>query len=292
MQKAAELELHLQPQQKDLGDGFVVRRSLPSLAKKNVGPFVFWDHMGPVEFKAPQEMLVRVHPHIGLATITYLFSGRILHRDSLGNEQWIRPGEVNWMTAGRGIAHSERSFAEDPPQKLEGIQLWLALPKESEEVEPSFVHHKESSLPEIIQLGIRLRLIAGAAFGQESPIPVYSDLFYMQARMEAGAYFSMDLKPGHEAAVYVIDGEIEHEGQIYRRFDMICFRVSTAMSFTVLQEAQLMLFGGEIFPEPRHVWWNFVSSRKERIEQAKADWQADRFGVVPNESQRIPLPEN
>ena len=284
-------EYKIQSKEKDLGDNFIVRRSLPSIEKKMVGPFVFWDHMGPVTLKPGKDMIVRAHPHIGLATITYLFSGEILHRDSLGNEQTIKPGEVNWMTAGSGIVHSERSYAQQPPVELEGIQLWVALPKEAEDVDASFVHEKEKELPLIHENGYKLRLIAGEAFNQKSPLPVYSNLFYLKGEVEAGELFQMNLEPNQEAAIYIINGQVEVETETYQRFDMVTFSKGSQIEFKCLEDTVLMILGGEAFPEKRHVWWNFVSSEKEKIEQAKMRWIERKFPEVINETEFIPLPD-
>ncbi|MCR9205253.1 MAG: pirin family protein, partial [Halobacteriovoraceae bacterium] len=203
-----QVEFVFKPKESDLGDNFVVRRSLPRAEKRLIGPFIFWDHMGPVVLEGEKEMKVRAHPHIGLATITYLFSGEILHRDSLNNEQYIRPGEVNWMTAGKGIVHSERA-KYDQAQELEGIQLWIALPKEHEEVEPRFDHYKEKDLPIIDKDEFSMRLIAGKGMSLESPVPVYSDLFYYSGNFKEDGVLSYPLEENQEAAIYVISGEIE-----------------------------------------------------------------------------------
>ena len=281
----------IRSKEKDLGDGFVVRRSIPQIGLKSVGPFVFWDHMGPAIIKGDQKMKVRSHPHIGLATITYLLSGEILHRDSLMNEQVIRPGEVNWMTAGSGIVHSERSESTDP-MLLEGLQVWLALPKEHEDVDPSFVHEKEKDLPILNNEGWRLRLIAGEFSGKKSPLPVYSPLFYLNGWIKEKAFFEHQLLPNEEGALYVINGQVDFEGVLFERFDLIVFNPGQKIRFKASKETEFMLFGGKPFPEKRHVWWNFVSSEKEKIEQAKQKWQNRDFPEVINEVEYIPLPAN
>ncbi|SMF18710.1 pirin family protein [Pseudobacteriovorax antillogorgiicola] len=289
----SNVELVIDPKAKDLGDNFQVRRALPSIKKRMIGPFIFWDHMGPVTLLNDKKMTVRAHPHIGLSTITYLFTGEIMHRDSLGNEQPIRPGEVNWMTAGKGIVHSERSEApiKGEALELEGIQLWVALPKNSEDVEPSFVHFKEESLPHIEENGIQLRLIAGKGLGAESPVPVYSDLFYFNGRASKGKRFEMKLSSDQEGALYVVKGKIKVEGDIHTRFSLISFKKGTTVAFQADENSEFMLFGGSVFPEKRHIWWNFVSSSKDKIEQAKDDWKNDKFPKVINEDEVIPLPE-
>lgn len=285
------IELIIKPKPSDIGDNFIVRRSLPRAEKRLVGPFIFWDHMGPVELREDKEMKVRAHPHIGLATLTFLFSGEIMHRDSLGNEQPIRPGEVNWMTAGRGIVHSERS-RPSAPIILEGIQLWIALPKDSEEIEPSFVHHKASELPTIEHDGSKLLLIAGKALGHTSPVPVYSNLFYLKGELSTGKTFQFPVEAGHEGAVYLTSGKIKTGDEIIEAGMMVVYKLSTNIEFETLENCEFMLFGGEVFPEKRHIWWNFVSSSKERIEQAKLDWKQGKFDDVINEGEIIPLPEN
>jgi hypothetical protein len=287
----SHVEQVIDPQPKDLGDNFVVRRSLPHKDKKMVGPFIFWDHMGPVTLEKGKAMTVRAHPHIGLATITWLFSGEIMHRDSLNNEQPIRPGEVNWMTTGRGIVHSERANASQSPMTLEGIQLWLALPVAHEGVEPSFFHCKDQDLPKRVENGSVLTLIAGKALGMTSPVPVYSDLFYLQATSGKDAHFSMPLGPNQEGAVYVAKGSVDIEGTTFGQFSLVCFNKGAQVTYTARDECQIMLFGGTVFPEPRHLWWNFVASDMNQIEAAKTAWKEGRFPPVIHEHETIPLPE-
>lgn len=279
------------PKVKDLGDGFEVRRSLPDMRKQMVGPFIFWDHMGPVRLTKQNEMTVRAHPHIGLATITWLFSGEILHRDSLGNEQSIRPGEVNWMTAGKGIVHSERAFAKDPAEILEGIQLWLALSKENEDIDPSFYHCKEEEVPLIELDGIRMRLIAGESFSKKSPVPVYSELFYINAEASKGSRLQFPVKENHEAAIYIISGSLKLGASVYDQYSMLIFDMASSLDIVFSEDCKFMLFGGEVFPEPRKIWWNFVSSDMEKIEEAKRKWEAQEFDPVINETEFIPLPD-
>ena len=230
---------------KNLGDGFIVRRSLPVDTKQMVGPFIFWDHMGPATISMEKPMKVRAHPHIGIATITYLFSGQIMHRDSLGNEQAIRPGEVNWMTTGSGIVHSERSIPQQEEVSLEGIQLWVALPKEHEETDASFIHVKEDTLPIIVQSKNNFRLIAGSAFGETSPIKTYSPLFYLTSAMRANSDFKMPLEKQHEGAVYVARGEVIVEGTKYTEGSLVVFKKGTEIEFSVERESQVMIFGGD-----------------------------------------------
>jgi len=259
-----------------------------------VGPFVFFDQMGPGEFLANQGLDVRPHPHIGLATVTYLFDGSILHRDTLGSEQSIVPGDVNWMTAGRGIAHSERT---DPALRthsnpLFGIQSWVALPKEFEETAPNFVHHPGATLPVLEDRGTRLRLIAGEGWGARSPVVTLSPLFYADASLAPGA--ALPLPAQHEErAAYVLDGEVEAAGDKFAPGRMLVFRPGDELALTAgAQGARVLLLGGAAMDGPRHLFWNFVSSSRDRIEQAKADWKAGRFGTVPgDEKEFIPLPD-
>lgn len=276
----------------DLGDGFVVRRMLPVLIARRVGPFVFYDHMGPAEFKPGNGMDVRPHPHIGLATVTWLFEGTIRHRDTLGSLADITSGAVNWMTAGRGIAHSERTppDARRDGQRMHGIQVWVALPRADEEVAPEFHHHEASSLPHIEQPGVQLVLIAGTAYGQASPVKVFAPMFFIEARMEAGAELVMP-QEHFERGVHVIEGEVSWGGVALAATEMAVNAGDSAPPVQANVASRLMLFGGAPLDGDRHLWWNFVSSSRERIEQAKADWVAGRFGKVSgDEVEFIPLP--
>jgi redox-sensitive bicupin YhaK (pirin superfamily) len=280
------------PRTRDLGDGFEVRRALPSLRRRMVGPFVFFDQMGPAVFGAGRGLDVRPHPHIGLATVTYLFDGEILHRDSLGTVQPIRPGEVNWMTAGYGITHSERTSPElrANGSSLFGIQVWVALPKAYEETEPAFAHHPVSALPVVEGEGKRVRLIVGGLSGARSPVKVFSEMFYADAALAAGA--RLELPAEHEErALYVTEGRVGIDGSRFEAGQLIMFRPGETVAIMADGAARLMLFGGEPMDGARHLWWNFVSSSKERIAQAKEDWRAGRFERVPGETEFIPLPE-
>jgi redox-sensitive bicupin YhaK (pirin superfamily) len=288
--QADPVELVVVPRTRDLG-GFEVRRALPTGRRRMVGPFIFLDQMGPNPLRAGAGLDVRPHPHIGLATITYLFRGEILHRDSLGSVQPIRPGEVNWMTAGRGIVHSERT----PPglraveTELFGIQAWIALPRTAEEIDPSFSHYGESALPMIESEGVRLRLIAGELFGRRSLVPTFSDTLYADVVLAAGASLPLESSRA-ERALYLAEGEIEIAGKRHAQGRLLVLRTGTAVGIRARSPARLMLLGGAAMDGPRFIWWNFVSSRKERIEQAKADWEAGRFAQVPGESDALPLP--
>jgi redox-sensitive bicupin YhaK (pirin superfamily) len=276
---------------RDLG-GFSVRRVLPAGGLQTVGPFIFFDHIGPAVFAPGTGVDVRPHPHIGLATVTYLYAGEFMHRDSLGTAQLIRPGDVNWMVAGRGIAHSERT----PPDvrltggaSIHGIQTWIALPTQHEEAEPAFEHHPESALPEIRLPGAVLRLIAGAAFGQRAPAAVFSPMFYLDAAMEAGGTVELPTQY-QERAVYVAEGEIAIGGSRYGPGQMVLFKADSTAAPVATMPSRTMLLGGAPLEGPRHIWWNFVSSSRERIEQAKRDWQLGAFAPVPGDDERIPLP--
>jgi len=280
------------PRTADIG-GFEVRRALPSRERRAVGPFVFFDQMGPGEFLTGNGLDVRPHPHIGLATVTYLFAGEILHRDTLGSVQAIRPGDVNWMTAGRGIAHSERT---DPTLRshannLFGIQLWCALPQVHEEPAPAFVHHAASTLPTFNDGGASVRVIAGEAWGTRSPVETLSPLFYADAALAAGA--AMPLPDEHEErAAYILEGVIEIGGDRFEASRLVVFRPGDRLALRAVDAAaRFLLLGGAPLDGPRHLFWNFVSSRQERIEQAKADWKNGLFGKVPgDEVEFIPLP--
>lgn len=276
----------------DLGDGLVVRRLLPVLTARHVGPFVFYDHIGPADFVPGKGMDVRPHPHIGLATVTWLFEGSIRHRDSLGSMADITPGAVNWMTAGRGIAHSERTppQAREQGQRMHGIQVWVALPHEHEETEPAFHHHEAASLPRIRQPGAELVLIAGTAYGYASPVKVFAPMFFIEARLEAGAQIALPDEHA-ERAVHVIEGEVSWGDLDMGMSQMAVQAGASAPSVRAKTASRLMLFGGAPLDGERHLWWNFVSSSLERIEQAKADWTAQRFAkVVGDEEEFIPLP--
>jgi hypothetical protein len=280
------------PRTRDLGDGFQVRRALPSIERRMVGPFVFFDQMGPTVLRPGAGLDVRPHPHIGLATVTYLFDGEILHRDSLGTVQPIRPGEVNWMTAGSGIVHSERTPPELRPAgpRLFGIQTWVGLPRDREEAAPAFAHHGAAELPVVEGEGKRVRLIVGALYGARSPVAVFSEMFYADAALDAGA--RLEFPADHEErALYVVEGRIAIAGEAFEAGQLLVFRPGDVITVDAAAAARLLLLGGEPMDGPRHLWWNFVSSSNERIEQAKEDWKQGRFPPVPGETEFIPLPE-
>ncbi len=287
------VDMVILPPVRDLGDGFTVRRALPSAHRRMVGPFIFFDQMGEATFNSGEGLDVRPHPHIGLATVTYLLEGEILHRDSVGSVQSIRPGEVNWMTAGSGIVHSERTSPQNRAKggKLFGLQTWVALPTRSEETDPSFAHHKEHDIPTIEDAGTRLTLIAGKSDGLTSPVRTYSDMVYADIALVDGARYQV--KAEHiERAVYVVSGEVEVIDQTggFASGELVVFKPGAEVILRSKGATRLMLLGGEPLPEKRNIFWNFVSSSAERIEQAKEDWKAQRFAKVPDESEFIPLP--
>ena len=277
---------------RELG-GFSVRRLLPSGSRRLVGPFLFFDHLGPASFPKGSGIDVRPHPHVNLATVTYLFEGEIVHRDSLGSLQAIRPGAINWMTAGRGIVHSERTGPEERARgpRVHGIQMWVALPQEHEEVEPSFHHHPADTLPEIEQGRARLRILAGSAYGATSPVHTYSPLFCVDATIPAGAEIQIPTEH-HDRAAYVATGDVRCASEQAGAGRMLVFSPGSEVTMRAATDARVMLVGGAPLAGERHIWWNFVSTRQERIEQAKRDWQQGRFPTVPgDEEEFIPLPE-
>lgn len=285
------LETVIVPRVRDLGE-FSVRRALPSEKRQMVGPFIFWDQMGPAEFLTGEGIDVRPHPHIGLATLTYLFEGEIHHRDSLGTDLKITPGAVNLMGAGQGIVHSERTSPEkrDAGQHMFGIQSWIALPKEKEEQAPEFFHHAKSDLPVVDGEGKTVRIIAGSLYGKTAPTKTYSDMFYGDAVLAAGT--SIPLPADHEdRAVYVASGEVTIAGDTFGDGQLLVFRPGDEITIVANADSRILLLGGATLEGPRHIWWNFVSSSKERIDQAKEDWRQGRFDTVPgDEEEFIPLP--
>lgn len=279
------------PRPTDLG-GFSVRRLLPHRSCRSVGPFVFFDHMGPADFAPGHGIDVRPHPHIGLATVTWLFDGEILHRDSLGSVQPIRPGALNWMVAGSGIVHSERTGPDTRIRggRLHGIQAWVALPQADEECAPAFVHHPAEVLPQFEHEGVELILIAGTAFGRRSPVEVAMPTFYLEARLATGRTLWLD-DEHPQRAVYVAEGSAVVDGGPLRAGDLAVLEAGGSVRIDADGPCRLMLLGGAALDGPRTIWWNFVSSRTERIEQAKSDWLENRFARVPGETEFIPLPD-
>lgn len=279
----------LAPKDRDLG-GFSVRRLMPSDRLKAVGPFVFFDHLGPARFAPGTGIDVRPHPHIGLATITYLFEGEILHRDSLGQVQAIRPGEINWMTAGRGIAHSERTppLLRQAGHDLHALQLWVALPEEQEETTPEFLHYDADQLPAVERQGLSLRVMIGEAFGLSSPVKTYSPTLYLDARLAKGA--ALVLPDGvDERAVYLVSGSLKSRDRLIARHHLAVFDDTPGIELIAAEDSRLVVIGGNPLGK-RTVWWNLVATRKDLIEKAKADWKHGRFPKVPGETEFIPLP--
>ena len=280
------------PRTVDLGD-FAVRRALPSARTRMVGPFVFFDHFGPAEFHAGNGLDVRPHPHIGLATVTYLFDGEIMHRDSLGTAMAIRPGEVNWMTAGRGIVHSERTRPERrvDGEPIHGLQMWVALPAAREEMEARFAHHATAEFPVVKENGKNVRVVVGSLYGASSPVPTVHETIFGDVRLKAGT--SLPLDAAHEErAIYIIEGVVDIAGDKFEPGRLLVFKPGDAVTVTAVNDTHFVIVGGAPMDGPRHIWWNFVSSRKERIEQAKADWKAGHFDKVPgDEIEFIPLPD-
>ena len=285
------MTLIIPPRVHDLG-GFQVRRAVPSIQARSVGPFVFVDHMGPAMFEAGRGIDVRPHPHIGLATVTFLWSGRITHRDTLGSVQDIEPGDVNWMTAGRGIAHSERTpvGVREHAHPVHGLQTWVALPRNQEETDPGFFHHAAATLPQQRRDGAWLRIVAGRGYGEESPVRVYADTLYVAIDLDADAQLELDDSHA-QRALYVLEGDAQLDGADIPAQHLIVLDAGTRPRLRAKTPLKAMLLGGEPLDAPRHMWWNFVSSSKERIEQAKQDWIEGRFGAIPGETEFIPLPD-
>jgi redox-sensitive bicupin YhaK (pirin superfamily) len=286
------IEMVIVPRVRDLG-GFEVRRALPSQHRQMVGPFIFFDQAGPTQLLTGEGIDVRPHPHIGLATVTYLLQGEMRHLDSLGTEQTIRPGDVNWMTSGKGIVHSERSSAAERARgaKLYGIQSWVALPRHAENTDPGFFHHNKADLPFISAEGKEVRLIAGSLFGQNSPVKTYTDMFYADAILDAGAQLPLPAEH-EERGIYIVEGSIDISGDTFGAGRLLVFRPHDEITIVARQRSRIMLLGGEPMDGPRHIWWNFVSSSKERIDQAKEDWKQRRFDTVPGDEEEFtPLPE-
>jgi len=287
--ESGNVALIVRPSRKDLGE-FSVARALPAEQRQMVGPFIFLDHMGPASFSPGQGIQVRPHPHIGISTITYLFDGRVMHRDSLGFEQPIEAGAVNLMVAGRGIVHSERAGDDrDRHSKLHGIQSWMALPDGETEREPEFIHYPADSLPAFERDGVAVRLIIGSAFGLRSPVRSFVETLYLEARMSAGKRFTV---PAHvpELAVYVVSGELVFDGHRLEAGVMAVARDGAPLELEAMADSRVMVFGGEPVG-PRLIWWNFVARDQERIDRASADWREGRFPKIAGDDEFIPLPE-
>ncbi len=279
------------PRIRDIGD-FEVHRALPAAERQMIGSFIFFDRFGPVIMKAGQGVDVRPHPHIGLATVTWLFDGTIYHRDSLGSEQAIAPGELNWMTAGKGIVHSERTPALERAsgQNYFGLQSWVALPKKFEETSPGFEHVGQDRLPLLVDGGRKVQVIAGSLFGETSPVKTHSDLFYADVRLDARARLPIGAEH-EERGLYLVSGEIEIAGRVFEAGKLIALKPRAEVIVTALEASHFMLLGGEPMDGPRHIWWNFVSSSQEKIEAAKNEWRTGKFSMVPGDDKEfIPLP--
>lgn len=287
------IDLIISPRKRDIGS-FEVRRALPYAKRRTVGPFIFFDHMGPAKFAAGEGIDVRPHPHIGLATVTFLFDGEIHHRDSLGFHQPIQPGDVNWMTAGRGIVHSERTGPEvrAAGHTLHGIQTWIALPKEHEETEPAFYHHPKDTLPIIERDGASLSLIAGNAYGETSPVKVFSPMFYLGGSLDAGADFAIT-DEHEERSIYVVDGTVTIDGQTLEEGQMAVLHPGKDANVQTKASARIMLAGGAPLDGKRLIWWNLVASDQSLIDRAKQEWKNGDFAKVrDDEEEYIPLPED
>lgn len=287
----SNIQLIIEERAADIGN-FLVGRLLPFREKRTVGPFAFIDHMGPACLKDYQNLDVLPHPHIGLSTLTYLFEGSIMHRDSLETEIEIQPGAVNWMTAGKGIVHSERTpeYLRTSDKSLHGLQIWVALPKELEEMEPSFTHVEKDDLPHWEQDGVSIKLIAGEAFGRKSPVPVYSPLYFLEIKSTSAQTVKIGDDLFGESALYILEGSIKSDGNVFEPKQILIAKDSKLCEFEMAENTTIYIFGGEAFPEERFIFWNFVSSRKERIEQAKTDWKNQTFPKVPGETGFVPLP--
>ena len=284
------IDLLIEPKTRDLGD-FAVRRTLPDKRRQRVGPFIFFDHMGPAEFQPGTGVDVRAHPHIGLATITYLFEGEILHRDSLGFVQPIRPGAVNWMTAGRGIVHSEKTTEAvlASGQRVHGLQTWVALPLDAEETEPTFQHYPAGDIPAVSVDGADIRVVLGSAFGVSSPVATLSETLYVEVNLEPGQ--SVALPGAEELAVYVVEGSVAINQEYVDAGVLAILQSGSSGKVSARTQAKIMFAGGDALEGERIIWWNFVSSSRERLERAKEDWRAQRFDTVPGETGFVPLPE-
>jgi redox-sensitive bicupin YhaK (pirin superfamily) len=295
------ISLVLEPRERDLGDGFFVRRVLPAHQQRAVGPFIFFDHFGPTRLAPGRGLDVRPHPHINLATVTYLFEGEIDHRDSLGSFQTIRAGDINWMTAGRGIVHSERTPAalRVRGSSVHGLQLWLGLPREHEEIAPAFHHHGGDTLPVVRRPGAVVRVLAGEAFGARSPVATLSPVLYLDVQLEAGAALTLPGdRTGGARAVYAVEGEVQCGGGVYGPARMLVLAEGADARVGAALGARFVVVGGASFPEPRHLWWNFASSSEARLERGKRDWLERRgdpagpFPLVPGDEQEfIPIAE-
>jgi redox-sensitive bicupin YhaK (pirin superfamily) len=272
---------------------FMVGRLLPFRQKRSVGPFVFIDHMGPADLKDYENLDVPPHPHIGLSTLTYLFEGAMMHRDSIGNEIEIKPGAVNWMTAGKGVVHSERTpeYLRNTNKRLHGLQIWVALPKHLEEIDPAFIHIEAENIPNWEDDGLKFKLIAGEAFGKKSPVPVHSPLYFIEIKSTKNAVLNLGKDLYGESALYILEGQIKNEGNVYGTKQILIANDSKLCAFEMEANSTIYIFGGESFPEERFIQWNFVSSDKTRLEKAKFDWINQNFPKIPGETDFVPYPQ-
>lgn len=287
----SNVSLIIEERATSIGD-FLVGRLLPFRQKRSVGPFVFIDHMGPEEMDETQNLDVAPHPHIGLSTLTYLFEGAIMHKDSLGSEREIVPGEVNWMTAGRGIVHSERTpkRLRNQNKTLHGLQIWVALPKELEDMEPSFTHVESDNLPIWHNEGVNYKLIAGEVMGHVSPVPVYSPLYLLELSTIEKSHVNIGESLFGESALYILSGEVIVDGKTYGPKQILVAKNAKLCAFEMAENTDVYIFGGDVFPEERFIFWNFVSSDKQKIEEAKVKWINQEFDPVPGEIEIVPLP--
>ncbi|MBL8021416.1 MAG: pirin family protein [Leptospirales bacterium] len=286
------LELVIEAKERKITDHFSVRRLIPIAKKRSIGPFIFFDHMGPVDLLPENDSDVLPHPHIGLATVTYLFEGEIFHRDRIGSAIPIRPGDINWMTAGRGIVHSERTTPEESGKRrrLHGLQLWVALPAEQEETDPAFEHQDAAALPATEIGGVKLRILAGSAYGQKSPVRILSPLFYVDAHLPANTELEITEEYAERSA-YIVSGSVSYNGVIYKPGTMLVFQPAAKSRIKATEETRVMLLGGPPLDGPRHMYWNFVSTSRDRIEKAKRDWAERRFPAIPDDDiEFVPLP--
>ena len=287
------IDFILEEKAADIGN-FLVGRLLPFRQKRNIGPFVFIDHMGPAALKDYQNLDVPPHPHIGLSTLTYLFDGAIMHRDSLGNEIEIQPGAVNWMTAGKGVVHSERTpdYLRTTDKFLHGLQIWVALPKHLEQTTPSFTHIEADHIPKWTEGDLEYKLIAGELFGKKSPVPVYSKLYLLEIKSKTKQKISLVNKLFGESGLYILEGSVSNQGHTYEAKNILITKEAHLCEFEMEADTTVYIFGGDPFEEERFIYWNFVSSDRDVIEQAKKDWQEGNFEKVPGETEFVPLPPN
>jgi redox-sensitive bicupin YhaK (pirin superfamily) len=289
----SNIDMIIEERERDIGN-FTVGRLLPFRKKRAVGPFVFIDHMGPVELSKDEDFDIGPHPHIGLSTLTYLFEGAIMHRDSIGSEVEILPGAVNWMTAGRGVTHSERTpeRLRGQGKKLHGLQIWVALPKELEDCEPSFYHIEAGELPSWDMEGVQARLIAGNLYGKTSPVPVHSDMFFLELKSTDKAKISLGSELFGESALYILEGQVLSDGNTYDVRQILIAKDSSLCDFEIEADSTIYIFGGMPFPEERYIQWNFVSSDKSKLAKAVEDWKAHRFPKVPGDDGYVPYPDS